>query len=122
MMILQRDNIKVSFVNVFSVILTGRINPTNPIIKHMFAMLDPRRLPMEISMLPDKIAVVETIISGRVLVIERSMKPIVNSPNLVILAILTEDLTTTKLDSANTIIDPKNIIDSANKVMSSILN
>lgn len=94
-MILQRNNIKASFINVFSAILTGRINPTNPMIKHMFAMFDPRRLPMEIPISPDIIAVVETIISGKVLATERSMKPIVNSPSLVILAILTEDLTTT---------------------------
>jgi hypothetical protein len=58
-------------------------------------MFDPRRLPIDMPTLSDRIAVVETIISGKVLAIERTMKPIVNSPSFVILAILIEDLTTT---------------------------
>jgi len=76
----------------------GDSTTVNPKIKPMFAMFDPKRLPIGRPMSPELTAETEIASSGSEVTTERIRKPIAISPRPVILAIRVEESETMSLD------------------------
>jgi len=98
---------------------TDLIKPIKPATSNKTVMLDPSMLPIAIPKFPDITEVIEMVVSGITVAMERNKKPTVSSPSLVILAIFIEDFITVWLAFESMNIEMMNIASSVKNILSS---
>jgi hypothetical protein len=95
---------------------TDLIKLIKPATNNKTVTLDPSMLPIAIPKFPDITELIEMVVSGITVAMERNKKPTVSSPSLVIFAIFTEDFITVWLAFESTIIETINIANSVNNI------